>query len=457
MSTASRTPGARRRAPGAVKAYVASLTGTSLEYYDFALYSVASAVVFPIVFFPSDDPYVGLLLSFSTFAVGYLARPIGGILFGRLGDRVGRKSVLVWTLLLIGIATVLIGLLPGYATLGIAASVALVLLRLAQGIGVGGEWGGAVLLSSEFADPRSRGFWASAAQIGVPVGNLLANGALAVLAVILSEQAFLDWGWRVGFLASALLVAFGLVIRLRLEETPVFQAIAQRAERPKAPLVEVFRTHPRALVAAALSRIGPDVLYSLLTVFLATYATSVLGLETSQVLTAVLIGSSTQIVVMPLAGWLTDRLNRRAVYATGAVLTAIWVPVLFAMIQGGDVVLLTVGIVVGMMLHALMYGPQAAYITEQFPARLRYAGSSLAYTLAGVVGGAPAPLLFTILHAETGSWIAIAVYLAVAAVLTVVGLALGRDPEDAEDLALLEAGMGGAGSAQGSAPAAERP
>ena len=196
------------------KAFTASLTGTSLEWYDFAVYSAASAVVFPVVFFPASDPYTATILAFSTYAVGYVSRPVGGFVFGRLGDKIGRKPVLVLTLLLIGIATFLIGVLPGYATIGLAAPIILVLLRFAQGVGVGGEWGGAVLLSSEFGDPRKRGFWSSAAQVGPPAGNLLANGALALLTVLLTEDDFLDWGWRVAFLLSALLVAFGLWIRL---------------------------------------------------------------------------------------------------------------------------------------------------------------------------------------------------------------------------------------------------
>ena len=275
-----------------IKAYAASLTGTALEYYDFAVYSAAAALVFPQLFFPGEDPLTGTLLSFSTYAVGFLARPVGGIVFGRLGDRVGRKNVLVWTLMLIGAATLLIGLLPGYASIGVAAPIILVLLRFAQGVGVGGEWGGAVLLSSEYGDPAKRGFWASAAQIGPPAGNLLANGVLAVLAAALTEEAFLSWGWRVAFLISAVLVGFGLWIRLKLEDTPVFQAIKESGERPKAPIKEVFATQKRALTAAALARVGPDVLYALFTVFVATYATQVLGMTRSQVLTAVLLGSA---------------------------------------------------------------------------------------------------------------------------------------------------------------------
>jgi MFS family permease len=428
----------RKLPPGALKAYIASLTGTSLEYYDFAIYSVASALVFPKIFFPNDDEFVGLLLSFSTFAVGYLARPIGGIIFGRLGDRIGRKHVLVATLLLIGVATVLIGLLPDYSVIGVAAPIILVLLRLAQGIGVGGEWGGAVLLSAEFGDAKQRGFWSSAAQIGPPAGNLMANGVLALLAVTLSNEAFLSWGWRVAFLASALLVVFGLLIRLKLEETPVFKAIQAHGEQPKAPIKEVFTKEPRALVAAALARVAPDVLYSLLTVFVAVYATRELGMTTSNVLGAILIGSAFQLLLIPVAGALTDRFNRRLVYGLAAIATAAFIPLFFLMIQGKSVAMLTVGIVIGLALHAFMYGPQAAYITEQFPARLRYAGSSLAYTLAGVIGGAIAPLVFTALYGASGNWYPIAVYLLVASVVTVVGLALGRDPDTEEEERLLQ-------------------
>ena len=438
-SAAALPPRPTRPSRAAVKAYVASLTGTSLEYYDFAIYSVASALVFPKIFFPGNDQFTGLLLSFSAFAVGYLARPIGGVIFGRLGDKIGRKRVLVTTLMLIGVATVLIGLLPGYQSIGLAAPAVLVLLRLAQGIGVGGEWGGAVLLSSEYANPSKRGFWSSAAQIGPPAGTLMANGVLAVLAASLSDAAFLSWGWRVAFLASAVLVAFGLVIRLKLDETPVFKALQAKGESPKAPIKEVFTRQPRALLAAALSRVCPDVLYALFTVFVAVYATEALHMTAGNVLSAVLIGSAFQLILIPAAGAMTDRFNRRLVYGIAAAGTAVWVPIFFIMIQGRSVLLLTVGVVIGLAFHAFMYGPQAAYITEQFPARLRYAGSSLAYTLAGVIGGAVAPLVFTALFAATGSWIPIAVYLIVAAAVTILGLAIGRDAHPEEDARLLEA------------------
>lgn len=420
-----------------VKAFTASLTGTSLEWYDFAVYSAASAIVFPAVFFPSSDPYTATVLAFSTYAVGYVSRPVGGFVFGRLGDRIGRKPVLVATLLLIGVATFLIGLLPGYATLGIAAPIILVLLRFAQGVGVGGEWGGAVLLSSEFGDPRRRGFWSSAAQVGPPAGNLLANGALAALAALLTEEAFLSWGWRVAFLLSAVLVAFGLWIRLRLEDTPVFRAVQARGEKPSAPISEVFRDQRRPLLAAILSRLGPDVLYALFTVFTLTYGTVALGFERSEVLVAVLVGSAFQLVGIPLAGAVSDRISRRGLYAVAAVGGAVWAFVFFGITDGSSLGLLVVGIALGLLFHSFMYGPQAAYIIEQFSPRLRYTGSSLAYTIAGVFGGAIAPLMFTVIYEETGSPYWIAGYLAVAAALTCVGLAIGRDSDVSEDEAYI--------------------
>ncbi|MCL7493567.1 MHS family MFS transporter [Streptomyces sp. MCA2] len=416
-----------------MRAFVASLTGTSLEWYDFAVYSAASALVFGQLFFPSADPLTGTLLAFSTYAVGYVSRPLGGFVFGRLGDVIGRKKVLVATLMLIGTATVLIGLLPTQAAIGPAAPILLVLLRFAQGVGVGGEWGGAVLLTSEYGDSRRRGFWASAAQIGPPVGNLLANGVLAALGALLSEQQFLAWGWRIAFLLSGVLVVFGLWIRVRLEETPVFRAMEASGDRPAAPVREVFTTQPRALVAAILSRVAPDVLYAMFTVFVLTYATEQLGMPRGQALAAVLIGSALQIVLIPLAGALSDRWNRRRMYLGGAVAAAAWPFVFFPMADTGSWGLLVLGVVVALAIHSLLYGPQAAFVAEQFTPRLRYTGSSLAYTLAGVIGGAVAPLLFTALLGSFGSWLPLALYLAGTAVVTIVGVLLGRDPAHDED------------------------
>ncbi|WSM18168.1 MHS family MFS transporter [Streptomyces sp. NBC_01717] len=418
---------------GLVRAFFASLTGTALEWYDFAVYSAASALVFGDLFFPSEDPLTGTLLAFSTYAVGYVSRPLGGIVFGRLGDVIGRKKVLIATLVLIGAATFVIGLLPTHSTIGAAAPIALVVLRFAQGVGVGGEWGGAVLLSSEFGDSKRRGFYASAAQVGPPAGNLLANGVLAALGVLLTEDQFLSWGWRIAFLVSGVLVGFGLWIRAKLEETPVFKAMEAEHSRPEAPVREVLTRQPRALAAAILARVAPDVLYALFTVFVLTYATDELDMSRGSALTAVLIGSSLQIFLIPLAGALSDRVNRRLLYGCSAVGAGVWPFVFFGMVDGDSWGLLVLGVVVALVLHSLMYGPQAAFVAEQFSPRLRSTGSSLAYTLAGLIGGAIAPLLFTALLGSFHSWVPLAVYVAVAAAVTLAGLLLGRDSAAAVD------------------------
>ncbi|OZD56214.1 MFS transporter [Rhodococcus sp. 06-1460-1B] len=418
---------------GLAKAFAASLTGTALEWYDFAVYSAAAALVFPLVFFPDSDPLTGTLLAFSTYAVGYVARPVGGFVFGRLGDVIGRKQLLVITLLLIGVTTFAIGLIPGYDSIGIAAPIILVTMRFCQGVAVGGEWGGAVLLSSEYGDPRKRGFWSSAAQIGPPAGNLLANGALAVLTLTLTDQQFESWGWRVAFLFSAVLVGFGLWIRLKLEDTPVFKALQESGERSEAPISEVFKTELRPLVAGIMSRVAPDVIYALFTVFSITYGTQKLGFERSEVLTAILIGSACQLGLIPLAGAVSDRINRRLVYGVAAVGGVAWSAIFFLVIGGGSLPLLILGVVVGLAFHSFMYGPQAAFVTEQFSVRLRSTGSSLAYTIAGVFGGAMAPLIFVYLLDKTDSWVPIAGYIVVVGAVTLVGLALGRNPDPTED------------------------
>ncbi|MGR4890700.1 MFS transporter [Sphingopyxis sp. LARHCG72] len=409
---------------GRHRAFAASLSGTALEYYDFAIYSSAAALVFGQIFFAESDPLDGVIKAFATYAVGFIARPVGGIVFGRLGDIIGRKRVLVYTLLLVGIATFLIGLLPGYATIGVAAPVMLVLLRFAQGVGVGGEWGGAVLLSAEFGDERRQGFWASAAQVGPPLGTLLANAVIAILALTMSDADFVAWGWRIAFLLSGVLVAFGLWIRAALEETPAFQAIAEKGERSEAPLTEVFTTQRRPLAAAILARIGPDVLYAMFAVFVLTYATQSLGLTRAEAVMAVLIGSAVQVPLIPYAGHLSDRFGRRAVYAAGAVGGGLWSLYFFTFAV--DQPTLVVGTVVALIFHALMYGPQAAFITEQFDVRLRYTASSLAYTLAGLVGGAIAPLIFSAMLRPGASNLLIGGYIAAACGITLVGLALAK-------------------------------
>lgn len=403
---------------------MASLSGTALEYYDFAVYSSAAALIFGRLFFAQSDPLTAVLQSFATYAVGYLARPLGGVVFGRLGDVIGRRKALMGTLMLVGVATFLIGLLPTYSSAGPLAPALLVTLRFAQGVGVGGEWGGAVLITSELARGQQRGFWASAAQIGPPLGTLLANAVLGALVTLLPEDAFLGWGWRIAFLLSAVLVGFGLWIRANLEETPVFRELAARGEVPRAPVAEVLRSQRRALAAAILARVGPDVLYTMFAVFVLTYATRVMGLSRALAVTAVLTGSALQLVSMPASGWLSDRLGRKRVYAAGAAGGAAWSVGFIAFAH--DAPSLIVGVVGGLAFHSLMYGPQAAFIAEQFPARLRYTGSSLGYTLAGLIGGAIAPLVFaTLLRDANAAWL-IGAYISVACAITLVGLALGQ-------------------------------
>jgi MFS family permease len=418
---------------GLFKAFTASLVGTSLEYYDFAVYSVAAAVVFPQVFFPHEEPLTGTLLAFSTYAVGFIARPVGGFIFGRLGDILGRKRILVITLLLIGASTVAIGLLPGYDTIGVAAPLLLVTLRFAQGVAVGGEWGGAVLLSSEYGNPRQRGFWASASQVGSPAGTLLANLALVILALMFSDEDFVNWGWRIAFVASAILVGFGLWIRLRLEDTPIFKAMEAAGDRPTAPIRELIRTQKRPLLAGMLVRIAPDIFYALFLIFVITYGTQRLDFTKDDILVAVLIGCAFQLGLIPLAGWVSDKINRRLVYAAATIGGLIWAVAFFLLLGTNSMAMLIIAVCGGLVFHAFTYGPQAAFITEQFPVHLRSTGSALAYTLAALLGGAWAPLIFTALLSNFDGWLPMVAYVAVAVALTLVGLKLGRDPDPSED------------------------
>lgn len=421
------------------KAFVASLSGTALEWYDFALFGAVTGSVFSKLFFDGSDPGMDMIKAFLTYGAGYIARPIGGVFFGRLGDVIGRKKVLVWTLLLIGVATFAIGLLPTYQTAGIWAPIMLVVLRFAQGVGVGGEWGGAVLLSSEFARPGTRGLWASAAQTGVPLGSFLANLLLVVMTLSMSPEAFLSWGWRVAFMLSLALVGFGLWIRHQLEETPVFQKIMERGEAPEAPVSEVFRTQGRALLGAILVRFGPDVLYAFFAVYVITWLqTGPNPLTNQQALTATMTAGFIQVFTMPFAGWLSDRIDRRLLYAIATVAGAIWTFVFIGFEQQRSFGWAVFGVVVGLLCHSFMYAPQAAHIAEQFHARLRYTGSSLAYTFAGIFAGGLAPTMFALFWANgQNSW-AIAGYIAAAAVITLIGLAMGRAVVDDVDEALLE-------------------
>src|SRR5436305_8530425 len=316
----------------AVRVVVASLVGTSLEWYDFFLYGSAAALVFGKLFFPTFAPLTGTLLAFATYAVGFVARPLGGIVFGHFGDRAGRKTVLVVTLVVMGVATALIGVLPTYSAIGAAAPVLLVALRVVQGIGLGGEWGGAVLMSIEHASPDRRGFTASWPQVGVPAGNLLAAGVLWVMSALLPDREFLAWGWRVAFLLSAVLVLVGLWIRLSISESPLFASVAESGTKVRLPLVEVLRRHPRELLVAMGARIGTDVAFYTFVVYVLTYVTGTVKLPREAGLAAVLVGSAGQLVLIPMFDALSDRYGRRPVYLAGTIAAAAWVFAFFPLL-----------------------------------------------------------------------------------------------------------------------------
>ncbi|GAA3490236.1 MFS transporter [Streptomyces cremeus] len=444
----------------------ASLIGTTVEWYDFFLYGSAAALVFNTLFFPTSDPLVGTLIAFVTYAIGFVARPLGGVVFGHFGDRVGRKKLLVLSLLLMGGATFAMGLLPTYETIGVGAPILLTVLRLVQGFALGGEWGGAVLIVSEHGGDKHRGFWASWPQAGAPGGNLLATGVLALLAAVQSDEAFLSWGWRVPFLLSGVLVVIGLWIRVSVSESPVFlaaqakaRAEAERGGREQAPVVEVFRRNWREVLTAIGTRFGENISYYLLTSFLLVYVTVHLGLPRSTALNAVLIGSAVHFVTIPLWGALSDRLGRRPVTLIGSVGMAVWAFVFFALVDGKSFAVITLSVTVGLLLHGAMYGPQAAFISEMFDTKVRYSGASMGSQLASIVAGALAPIVAVELLKDFDSSLPLSLYLGGAALVTSLTVFFARETRG-RDLARDQAspdtavpsGRPGAGAAQ----AAER-
>ncbi|MBP2477158.1 MFS family permease [Crossiella equi] len=399
----------------------AGVIGTTVEFYDFFLYGAAAATIFGPVFFPEADGLSGVLLALVTYAVGFVARPLGGVVFGHFGDRVGRKKLLAVSLVLMGVSSFLIGVLPGYAQIGVAAPLLLTLLRLVQGFALGGEFGGAVLLVAEHGPARRRGFWTATPQTGGPLGNLLATAALAVTAYSMSGADYTAWGWRIPFLASVVLVLVGLWVRLRVAESPLFTQAA-KAEKPvRAPVLAAVRTHPRQLFSVFAARIGENAAFYVFTIFLLVYAKHI-GLSTGAATVAVTAGSVVQVLAMLAGGALSDRFGRRPVAVVAAVLAAGWTAVFFPLVatreQGS--VLLAVG--VGLLLHGLLTGAQAAFYAELFDTTVRYSGVSVGYQAATMLAGAAAPLVGTELLRSTGSPAPVAVLLAVCLAVTVVGM-----------------------------------
>ena len=407
---------------------MSSLVGTTIEWYDFFLYGSAAALVFNRLFFPSYDPITGTLLAFATYALGFVARPVGGIVFGHFGDRIGRKRLLMLSLILMGVATILIGLLPTYSQIGIWAPIALIVLRLVQGFAVGGEWGGAVLMVAEHGDSARRGFWASWPQAGVAAGSLLATGILALMAGVQSEADFLDWGWRIPFLLSAVLVVVGFYIRNRVPESPLFEeAREEQAEAPKIPAIDVFRERPMALVLGAGLRVGENISYYILTVFSLSYLVDVADETRSLALNALLIGAAIQFFAIPFFAHLSDRIGRRPVYAFGGLGLAAWSFALFPLLGSGENLSIMIALVVGLVLHGAMYGPQAAFIAELFPTRIRYSGVSLAYQLTSIVAGSLAPIIALWLYREYQSALPVAIYVGASCAISGVSALLARE------------------------------
>ncbi|MFE5681067.1 MFS transporter [Streptomyces erythrochromogenes] len=412
----------------------ASLIGTTIEWYDFFLYGSAAALVFNELFFPDSEPLVGTLLAFLTYAIGFAARPLGGLVFGHYGDKIGRKRLLVLSLLLMGGATFAMGLLPTHASIGVGAPVLLTLLRLVQGFALGGEWGGAVLLVSEHGNDENRGFWASWPQAGAPGGNLLATGVLALLAAVQSDEAFLAWGWRIPFLLSGVLVMIGLWIRISVSESPVFlEAQAKAAQRAaagvaaKPPVTEVFRTNWRGVLTAIGTRLGENISYYIITAFLLVYVTSHLGLPKSDGLNAVLIGSAVHFAAIPAWGALSDRVGRRAVTLIGSVGMIGWAFAFFAMLDSKSFPVIVAAVTVGLLLHGAMYGPQAAFISEMFATEVRYSGASMGSQLASVIGGALAPIVAVALLNDYDSSVPVSIYLGAAAAVTTLTVLVAKE------------------------------
>ena len=405
------------------RAVLASIVGTTIEWYDFFLYGTAAALIFPKLFFPGGDPYIGLILAFGTQFGGFAARPIGAAIFGHYGDRIGRKATLVATLLIMGIATALIGLLPTYAAIGVAAPVLLTILRIVQGIAVGGEWGGSVLLAMEWGSERRRGLMASWPQMGVPLGLLLSTLLVQVMSATTGPD-FETWGWRVPFLVSLLLVGVGLYVRLRVLESPEFASVRERKDVVKRPLLEVLRTQWREVLLSAFIRLSEQAPFYLFITFVLSYGTKQLELSRGSLLTATMIAATIGLVSVPLFGHLSDVIGRRRMYGIGIVCTGLFAFPYFGLLNTREAGLVLLAIVLSLVFHDMQYGPQAALIAESFGTNVRYSGAGMGYQLASVIAGGPAPLIAAFILKETGSSTGIAWYIVICAVLSMIALVL---------------------------------
>lgn len=404
------------------KVAVASAIGTTVEWYDYFIYASAAALVFGPLFFPTFEPLAGTLASFGTFAVGFLARPLGGVVFGHLGDRIGRKTMLVISLLIMGFATFAIGLLPAYASIGIAAPILLIVLRLLQGFAVGGEWGGAVLMTIEHAPREKRGFYGSFPQLGKAAGIILANLTFLGIVAALSEEQFAAWGWRVPFLLSIVLIAIGLYIRLRIEESPVFREVKETRTEARMPLVDVFRTYPKEVVLAGGACIATIAMGYIVQVYMLSYGTQVLGLSSRTMLTLVVLSACVEIFAVVGLAALSDRLGRRKVFLSGTVLGMLWALPFFWLIDTGSVGLILLALVVMIVIASAMYGPQAALFAEMFGTRVRYTGASVGYQMGSILGGGLLPLVAASLFAATGTSTSISIYMVGLCVISFVSM-----------------------------------